>query len=203
MIDDRINPYAFGPAAPESAPPERPADEGQPRYPSLLRTAVRWTFVCGIAAAPSYVLGWGITNGNGGMLAAVFSFILLYIFADYLTRSWPLRRQPAISATLVTVYTLRIFASVVFPVGLMVDIPTGMVMMSLTVGLEAADQGVAPITGGYPLTDFWTAYRMTCVHAVLMNLLLAAVGLLLYPLIWYYTDNIKQRKPWKKAAAER
>ncbi len=189
-----INPYASGPVLDEDVAPATAVDPLTPDYPSLLRTCVRWIFVCVVAAAPSFILGYGVTNDRiAGMLAAVVSFILLYIAADLMTRQWPIRKQAAVRRTLVSVYVIRVLASIVFPVGLIVDIPTGMVMFWI-VSLGRFEDRM-PFNSMNELAAFWLAYRMTCVHAVLMNLLLAALGLLLYPVIAFFTHRTQRWDP--------
>lgn len=150
-------------------------------FPSLPRTIVRWTVVCCIAAAPSFILGFDVTEGRaGGMIAAILTFICLYIAADLISRHWPIRSVIAVRRTLIFVYVSRIVVSCIFPAAIYLDMVTGLVMSSL-IGAPMGQFRNVENTGVSELALFWLTYRMTFVQAILMNILLFVWGLLSLP----------------------
>lgn len=189
--DDRsamANPYSPAREV-EVDPSPTPAVTNNPaeNFPSIERTILRWIAVCGLAAAPSFVLGLAITGGQVfGMLLAILTFICFYIAGDLISRHWPIRRNIVVRRTLVFVYVTRIVISVIFPVGIYVDIMTGSGMM---VVLEISGEQTPPpdATMGDEIAAIWLHYRMTFVHAIFMNILLAIFGLLSSPFVLFYT----------------
>jgi len=179
-----INPYS--PAVEVDARAEHSGEPGPTspydHYPSPLRTVMRWTIVCGVAAVPSFFLGFDVTQGRlAGMIAGVLTFIAMYVASDYFTRVWPVRQNTAVRRTLVFVYVSRILASIIFPVGLFIDMLTGMAMMSFAGdSAEIFRETASPAS---TLVCFWAAYRLTVMQGVLMNIVLTAWGLIAFPFI--------------------
>jgi len=156
-------------------------------FPSMPRTVLRWSVVCGIAAAPSFVMGLAVTQGQAlGMLLAIVTFICLYVAADLISRHWPIRRNVVVRRTLVFVYVTRIVISVIFPVGMYIDIVTGSCMMFILEITANGGQQPDQLFNG-EIASVWLTYRMTFVHAVLMNILLSIFGLLSFPFVTLYT----------------
>jgi len=150
-------------------------------FPSLPRTIMRWTIVCCIAAAPSFFIGFSVTEGRAaGMIAAILTFIGLYVAADLISRHWPIRSVIAVRRTLVFVYVSRIVVSCIFPVAIYLDMATGLAMTSLT-GAPMDQFRNAENTDVRELALFWLTYRMTFVQAILMNIVLFVWGLLALP----------------------
>jgi len=186
-----LNPYRPSPEITPTSDPQSP-QTSSPDLPqiSFAWTVIRWTLVCVIAALPSFFLGLDFTRGRYlGMIAGIATFISIYVAADLCTRHWPIRREPAIRRTLVFVYVSRIVVSIIFPVGIYLDQMTGAVMISFT---QDTRDVFNPATSDSPLNDFavfWTAYRMTMIHAVLMNIVLSLWGLHVFFFIHYLATN--------------
>jgi hypothetical protein len=183
------NPYSPAKEVEIDEPHQEPVDttDWTVQLQLVQRAAVRWTLVCGIAAAPSFVVGMWVTQGEAfGMFVAVLTFIGFYIAGDLISRHWPIRRHVAVRRTLVFVYVTRIVISIVFPVGIYIDIFTGAGMLAL---LDITARGVQQndFTIGNGAAKFWLAYRMTFVHAILMNIVLAIYGVLLLPFVIFFT----------------
>ncbi|HBJ37935.1 MAG TPA: hypothetical protein DDZ51_24880 [Planctomycetaceae bacterium] len=158
-------------------------------YPSLHRTILRWTVVCGIAAAPSFLLGWTLNSGNAmGMLAAILTFIGFYVGGDLISRHWPIRRNASVRRTLIFVYATRIVLSIIFPVGIYLDMATGIAMLNL-MNLDGDQLRQPDSTFGAQLARFWLSYGMTFFHAILMNLILCVWGLICLPFFAIYTNS--------------
>jgi hypothetical protein len=186
-------------ANPYSPAPEVESDQETPKtsstvvdglkFPSLQRTVLRWTVVCGIAAAPSFLIGWTLNNGNVlGMLAAILTFIGFYVGGDLISRHWPIRRNVSVRRTLVFVYVSRIVVSIIFPVGMYLDVVTGAIMMNLmNVSTEQFRQPISTL--GAELAMFWLSYGMTFVQAILMNIILFVWGLFCLPFFAFYNSR--------------
>ncbi len=194
MHDDRhsiVNPYSPAPEVetdPETTKTSSTVIDGF-KYPSLRRTILRWTAVCGIAAAPSFLLGWTINDGNVlGMLAAILTFIGFYIGGDLISRHWPIRRSASVRRTLVFVYATRIVLSIIFPVGIYLDMATGIAMLHL-MNLNVDQLRQPDSTFGAQLARFWLSYGMTFFHAILMNIILCVWGLICLPFFAIYTNS--------------
>lgn len=186
-----LNPYRPSPEITPTSDPQSPqtSSPGPPQI-SLTWTVIRWTLVCVIAALPSFFLGLDFTRGRYlGMIAGIATFITLYVAADLCTRFWPIRRKLAIRRTLVFVYVSRLVVSVIFPVGLFVDLMTGAVMLSFT---EDTREVFATAITQSPINvfaAFWATYRMTVIQATLMNIVLTLWGLLAFPFIHFWTNK--------------
>ncbi|MEM8911494.1 MAG: hypothetical protein AAGC97_06960 [Planctomycetota bacterium] len=169
-----LNPYA--PVAEVSTTPvELASPDAEPRSPA--RTIGRWTLVCVLAAAPSFVIGFMVTSGQWlGMLAGVVFFIIAYSWADIATASTWWRQRKLIRRTLVTTYSLRILMTLVFPVGGYIDMMVGVASM-VTVGA---------VTGTSPEGDqfgFWLAFATAIVQGLLLNLMLLVFAIVILPII--------------------
>lgn len=186
-----INPYS--PAVEietgEDGPSERLSVAEKSDHPSLQMTILRWTVMCTVAAAPSFFLGLTVTRGRaGGMVAAILTFIGLYVAADLITRHWPIRRNRLVRRTLVIVYFSRIAVSVLFPIGTFIDMFTGILMAQLIGDYMAPFRDASPTLQGETML-FWLSYRLTFIQATLMNLVLVVWGILCLPFIAAYYRN--------------
>ncbi len=157
--------------------------------PSLGRIGVRWLLVCSISAAPSFYLGATASRGQfAAMALGVFIFAVGYTILDYKTTCTPIRQNRIFSITLRVVYLTRILITVVFPIGMMIDLSCGIFSVSTT---EA-------IFGSSAISTFSGALFTTLVQGVILNLVLAiygslvvGVGMLFAPLfrsvrIWFF-----------------
>jgi large-conductance mechanosensitive channel len=173
------NPYAPGP------PREGDADELESRpdispgtdvFPSVPRTILRWTLVCSIAAIPSFVVGFTVTQGQlWGMVTGIAIFIVGYVWADLVTRPQSWRHSPQITATLRTVYVLRMVASVVLPAGMIVDMFSGMLAVMIVAGVNQFETE--------PEFGFVSAVCTTLVQGVLLNVILLIVAFCVFPIV--------------------
>ena len=161
---------------------------------SVPRTILRWTVVCVIAAAPSFFFGVSITQGRvSGMIAAILTFIGLYVGVDLISRYWPIRSVTSVRRTLVFVYVSRILVSVFFPIGTSIDVPTGMAMASLMGETDVQFRNTDGLIGT-ELACFWLSYRMTFLHAILMNIVLVAWGLIAFPFVALISSYRKMKE---------
>jgi hypothetical protein len=163
-----INPYAPS-AVVENDPlpdPGSPAQEMDPPA-SLARTALRWLIVCGLSAMPSFFWGFAITNGRfAGMILGIMVFVVGYTLLDYRTASRPFRQRKTIRRTLRIAYGTRIAISILFPLGMYLDLICGMLSISVTqsvMGFEFSDSGPA---------SFGASFVTTLVQGIVLNLVL-------------------------------
>ncbi|MEM9365694.1 MAG: hypothetical protein AAGD07_06835 [Planctomycetota bacterium] len=171
---NELNPYAPTTEASES-PSE--FDNGAAKPKSRGQVIRRWTWVCGLAAAPSFVLGFMVTRGQVlGMLTGVAIFILLYSWADLRTSPMTWRQNQVVRRTLVTTYSIRILMTVVFPVGGYLDTISGF-FAAATIGALTGTT-IEQDEFGFGLT-----LLMTLVQGSYLNVVLFIIGLLLLPII--------------------
>ncbi|WDQ14705.1 hypothetical protein [Rhodopirellula sp. P2] len=190
------NPYATGPpregddenrALPLDMPPN--ADT----FPTIPRTILRWTLVCSIAAIPSFVIGFTVTQGQlWGMVTGIAIFIAGYVWADLVTRSQAWRRSRHITATMRTVYVLRLVASVILPAGMIVDMFSGMLAIMIVTGIS---QFEAESEFG-----FLSAVGTTLVQGVLLNVVLLIVAFCLFPIVRMMGRAREKRKQKKMSS---
>ena len=177
-IEPSINPYAPS-AVVESDPlpspnSGSPEDETAPRG-SLARTAIRWFLVCGLSAAPSFFFGFAITNGQiAGMISGILAFVVGYTLLDYLTASRPFRRKKRIRRTLRIAYGTRIAISILFPLGMYLDLICGMLSLSLTQSVMSFE-----VSNSNPMS-FGASFLTTLFQGIVLNLVLGAYAVFIY-----------------------
>lgn len=176
---DQINPYA----------PALPTTEGELdrsdvislesfATPSLAKLILRWTLVCSIAAGPSFVVGYDVSNQQiAAMSLGVILFIVIYVTVDMYTRRWPWRQSVIVRRILIFCYSTRIAVSVFYPIGMAVDLFAGIVSVSIV------GEPIMPIMNE-PRSDdsmtFATTLALTIVQGFVLNLVLAVWGLLAF-----------------------
>ncbi|MCC9644497.1 hypothetical protein LOC71_19670 [Rhodopirellula sp. JC740] len=175
-----VNPYATTSHAgteedldawlPEVDPADKP-------FPTFGWTVLKWSLICGIAAIPSFYLGFIVTGQQAiGMLVGIGIFIAGYVWGDYITRPRPWRRSRRVQLTMRTVYILRLIASLAVPVGMVTDMFFGMLAVMFVTGFTGQ------VGEGSELSFFATVVT-TIVQGVLLNLVMTVVGLCVYPIV--------------------
>jgi hypothetical protein len=172
------NPFA-APQAETDYLPASPASK--PKHP--LRTLFKWTLICGLSAAPSFF--WGGVVGNMqvlqiiAMICGICTFIVGYTLAEYTRFAQDLNSQPLVRRTLRIGYGTRIAISILFPVGLFLDMYVGVLSIQTT-GL------LFSINIGQSQADFFTFlgfYLTTLIQGVYLNVLLVCYMLVVYRLV--------------------
>jgi hypothetical protein len=159
-----INPYSSPAllAQPEMAAAQPPA--------APLRALLRWTLVCGVSAAPSFFWGCALDRGIqhiAAMISGIVVFILAYTAFECTRTYRRLMQVPYMRRTAMIGYGTRVVMSIVFPVGLAVDMLVGMGTMTI-VGAVAGALPSANVGG----PTFLVVFILTLVQGTLMNLLL-------------------------------
>lgn len=168
-----VNPYqpTVEVSEPQVAPESDP--ESPPEPATLGRVAVRWFVVCGISAVPSFFFGFLVTSGQiAGMLLGIFLFAVGYTLIDHSTANWPLRQKRLIRRTLRFTYGTRIAISIIFPVGMYLDLLCGAVSMGIvnSVFVDGMEFG-----SDSQMTFFSTLFT-TLVQGCVLNVVLAIYG---------------------------
>ena len=185
MFED-LNPFAPPDAELELSNAMKEAN-GTTSPPSLQRIGVRWFLICSISAAPSFFLGAEISRGQfAAMALGVFIFIVGYTILDYKTVLTHVRQNRLVSITLRVVYLTRIFITVFFPIGTLVDLPCGL----LSVGSTEA------LFGGNAIKTFPGALFTTLVQGVILNLVLAIYGLLVAGVVMLFPPLFRSIRTW-------
>ena len=96
--------------------------------PTVLRRLILWTVICCVSAAPSFVFAAGDFH-RGAMVAGVCLFIAAYTAATSTRAFERFHRRPFVRRTLYIGYGLRLFLSLLMPVG-HVTVPVRMVMFA-------------------------------------------------------------------------
>ena len=176
-IVDIVNPYA----SPTFAPELRAAATSRNK-PRVLRAVGRWTLICSISAAPSFFWGCGLHSGSehiAGMLCGILVFIGMYALAECSPLYQRVSNRPYVRRTLIVGYATRMGVSIVFPVGLMFDMCTG--MLAVAVVQEGLFQ-----TSGPKEVAFAAVFVTTLVQGCLLNLILTAYMLVVFAAQWLW-----------------
>lgn len=173
-----LNPYA-SPAAVNESSGSRvehfPIPRSQPHW-----AFVRWFFICYACAAPSFFLGSGFGSSSvryAGMTCGILVFVLLYTAAECsdALRRW--RAKPGVERTLAIGFGLRVAISLIFPIGLYLDMFLGLFAVGLSnrLGFPVERRGF-----GSAWVEFANFFVTTLVQGGLVNLVLFGFMLLMY-----------------------
>ena len=181
-----LNPFAPPETEPELPDALKPQLDTKKRR-SLRWIACRWLLVCSVSAVPSFYLGTEVSEGQfAAMVLGVLIFAVAYTFLDCKTASSPVRQKRLVSITLRLVYATRMLITVLFPVGLFVDMVCGI----LSVGCTEV------IFGSSAIQTFPGALFTTLIQGVILNLVLALYGLLVVGVVMLCVPCIKATRLW-------
>ena len=150
-----------------------------PREYVLRRSFLKWLLICAVCAAPSFF--WGFMIGEMsvtsavGMTFGILTFVAGYTFiesTEFVRRRFAdrvMRRAVKIS------YGTRIGISVIFPVGMYLDVLAGMFSVMLTNGFEDGP----PIGADAPMSVLWF-YGTTLVQGIVLNVMLFVYFAIVY-----------------------
>ncbi len=146
-----------------------------------LRAFGRWTLICCISAAPSFFWGCALHQGYNyvvGMLAGIFVFVLGYTLVECTTYYQQFVTKPHVRRTALIGYGTRVLVSVIFPVGLALDMIVGAASVSIV-------ENVSPVRSAEfaevanAATGF-TVFLTTIVQGLLLNVVLFAYMICVY-----------------------
>jgi len=186
------NPFAVSSAVATSSVIDAATTEGEARVvaeeettPSLSWVIGRWTLVCGISAVPSFI--WGLASiaqyQGMAMIFGVATFVVAYVWWDLrsVARAW--RRNPRLVFVLRIGYWTRIVCSIIFPVGMLLDLWCGMLAFSAMASIWEIVLGGMWRSGAGGLSpqqqqSFLFCYLMTLLQGLLLNVVLAGYMLI-------------------------
>ena len=148
----------------------------------------KWLVICAVSAGPSFF--WGIMIGKQqlnaaiGMILGVLTFAAVYTVFECRPFVQRLLRNRLIKRTAKIGYGTRIGVSIIFPVGLYMDMIVGLGAMSTVEALTSKEN---PLDGGDvgrgpPTTVFWF-FITTLFQGVYLNIILFVYMLLVYALV--------------------
>jgi len=179
------NPFASPAVAVASAIPDFDPDT-EIREFNFGKSLAKWLLICFVCAAPSFyfglVLGRSYFIQSAAMVMGILTYVALYVYVESL--AWTRRRLMDRSLRLAVKigYITRIVVSVLFPVGMFLDIFCGMLSVSATsaiFGVEFGPMRTEMADVGAPFVFFWF-YLTTLVQGTLMNIVLGAYTLIVY-----------------------
>lgn len=128
---------------------------------TIIRRLLLWTIVCAASAAPSYM--WASSEfDRRAMIVGVCLFVLAYTALTSTAAFERFHNRPFMRRTLYIGYGARLAASLLFPVGMGLDMLPGMLSVSITRAVL-----------GNP-HSFAGTLATTVVQGTLLNLLLCA-----------------------------
>ena len=151
---------------------------------SWVRAATRWTLVCGISAAPSFYFGFGINNFASrvpAMLCGIAVFIVAYTIVDVLYLGRHVAASQRLRRTVYFGYGLRLFMSIVFPIGIIVDMICGMLSVSFVQNILGLEVGHGLTNGQNQVISslpFLSVFITTIVQGCILNcIVLGTMGI--------------------------
>ncbi|MFN3192066.1 MAG: hypothetical protein ACE361_16260 [Aureliella sp.] len=149
---------------------------------------LKWLFVCVVSAAPSF--GWGLTIGQTslgeilGMLAGIAVFVVVYSLSEFTDAVRRMKANTDLRRALRIGYITRIAISILFPVGLFLDMFVGIFSVRI-VTVSASALGFMENGGGDfgAGNDFGFFFATTLVQGVFLNCILFAYMLVVYAII--------------------
>ena len=143
--ENSINPYAV-PISSSAIAPDRGNQDPLPP-PQLSQVFFKWLVICAIAAAPSFVIGGSMGNWRTaavlGMVIGVLIFVVGYTALEFTTAIQEQMQKPVSRRASWIAYLTRVAISIVYPVGVFVDILCGV----FAIGLSTPVTGIAD--GGF------------------------------------------------------
>ncbi|MEX0744655.1 MAG: hypothetical protein WD118_03560 [Phycisphaeraceae bacterium] len=152
---------------------------------------ILWTFVCGLAAVPSFVFATEGDFNHAGMVVGVVIFIIAYTLVASTDRVQRLKAQPALRYTFYTGYGTRLAVSVLFVIGIVAGdnwvaflflLPAlflDMLPGVLSSGVSAAVVGGMAARGG----GFVRTLLQTLVQGAFLNIILAVYMLIVFAIV--------------------
>lgn len=156
---------------PQTAPiPAKQTAPDELKRPNLARSFVTWATVVTIAALPSFLWGLSLVGGEQvtAMLLGIACFIAIYTALDQTQLAARMRNTPNLRLALRIGYGTRIAVSILFPVGMFIDLFTGMVSVSCVGGVQASlDQGMQELDRSFIFTFATTMLQGFLANCVL------------------------------------
>ena len=174
-----MNPYA----APAAIPLEQATLVVPEQQPRPLRAFGRWTLICAISAAPSFFWGCALhaqPQHLAGMVCGILFFVALYTLIECTHYYHQIMSLPHVHRTALVGFGTRVLISVIFPIGLFVDMFTGTWSVALVQEMfpDAGSLGRAGAA-----VSFLQVFITTVVQGTFLNGLLLIYMLVIYSVL--------------------
>ena len=172
-------------------PPPTQAESPQLTQGSIVWIAAKWTFICCLSAAPSFI--WGCQIGSMelslmlAMLLGILVFVIGYTIFECTAFAQRLLLQPGVRLTAKIGYGTRMGISIVFPVGMFMDAMVGIASTAITDSLLPF--GMGAIDGGQG--TFLAFFITTILQGILLNILLFCYMAVVYVIIFFVRSSRK------------
>jgi hypothetical protein len=147
---------------------------GENTWSDIARRALLWTLLCSISAIPSFL--WSrIGYNDAAIVCGVCLFIILYTVFTSTPQFLRFREKPFVRRTLYIGYATRILVSVIFPVGMALDLIPGLISIGL---VESGGRSIGPSAG---ITEsFIKTLLITIIQGTILNIILSVYMLILW-----------------------
>ena len=146
-----------------------------------LRALGRWTLVCSISAAPSFFWACGLhqdLHHIAAMVCGIGVFVLAYTMMECTRTYQRIIELPYVRRTALIGYGTRVAISIIFPIGLALDVFVGMCSVALVEGPLLIDAWTDNLD--YSASSFLVVFLTTVVQGLFLNALLMGYMLLVY-----------------------
>jgi F0F1-type ATP synthase assembly protein I len=161
----------MAPATASSEPdPSAPRTDGMPFFETVLRRLLLWSFIGSVSAAPSFI--WASSEFHiGAMITGVAIFIVGLTAITVTPWFERFRRRTHVRTTLYWGYGTRLVVSILFPLGMAIDLWPGLLAIGLAAQLGLPDDGfgatlVTTLLQGTMINAIILIY-MTCIFGIL------------------------------------
>lgn len=189
-----FNPYS----SPQPVPIETAVLVQPERRSRPLRALGRWTLICSISAAPSFFWGCALHREFEhviGMICGILVFVLAYTVVECTHYYQRVITRPHLHGTVLIGYGTRILISVIFPVGLAVDMMTGIVSVAIVQNVSPANSVDLPDAGA--AVSAFAVFLTTVVQGILLNIMLFGYMACVYGVLRVVArvrDRLRDRK---------
>lgn len=184
-----MNPYA----APASLPVEQATLAAGEYQPRPLRALARWTLICVMSAAPSFFWGCALhkqPHHIAGMICGILAFILVYTAIECTHYYHQIISRPHVRCAALIGYGTRVLMSVIFPVGLFVDMFTGVWSVAIA---QSVFRASADVPDGSMAASFLQVFVATVIQGAFLNAMLLVYMLFIYSTLRVLT-RIRRRR---------
>jgi hypothetical protein len=145
-----------------------------------LRSLGLWTAICGVTAIPSFIWACNVVDDAWrvhAMSLGILLFAVAYTLLDLQILRSGCGRDPLLKRAVFTGFALRLTASAIFPLGMIVDVLPGMLSVVL---VQAVWPGSSVAQQNMPAPMIFV---VTLVQGVLLSTILWCCILMLYGLL--------------------
>ncbi len=143
--------------------------------PKLSNVIAKWMLICACAAGPSFFIGAGVgdwrTPAVLGMVIGVLVFVIGYAALEFTTAVQQQMENPVSRRAAWIAYITRVGISVVFPVGLFLDVICGAFAVGISSALTGMQADIGPpfndtpdVSASVEFIQFWSprSFKVFC-----------------------------------------